>query len=375
MRFSEEELNDLIIDYKNGMTPKALSEKYKRSAGAIIVKLQSLGVFTPTKYRFTQEDIEYLKEHYPVDDIDDIIKHFPKSTKQSIVSICSKYNIKAKSSWTESDLDILKEYYYVKSLDEIYDMINGRHSKDAIQTKAFRYFGYSKDRSWTDDEIIIIKKYYSIEPIEDVMKRLPSRTRNSIISKSTLLGLTSYHNLNTKWTKEESDFLLNNWENCSDKQIGEFLNKNRRSVKTRRQRLGLLRSIKHYNEATYENLNKYLRGNVGTWKSDSMKNCSYQCVLTGSKMFVVHHLYSFSSIVNEVLNENDFELKDSFSDYTEDELIFIQNKFLEKHNSYPLGVCVRDDLHKLFHSEYGTVVTPDMWNDFVDNYKKGKYIN
>ena len=24
--------------------------------------------------------------------------------------------------------------------------------------------------------------------------------------------------------------------------------------------------------------------------------------------------------------------------------------------------------------EDGTVVTPDMWNDFVDNYKKGKYI-
>ena len=41
---------------------------------------------------------------------------------------------------------------------------------------------------------------------------------------------------------------------------------------------------------------------------------------------------------------------------------------------YPNGVCIRKDIHDLFHREYGTVVTPDMWNDFVDNYKKGKYI-
>ena len=62
-KITQQLLDEIIVDYKNGMTPKALSKKYKRSAGAIIVKLQSLGVFTPTKYRFTQEDIEYLSDN------------------------------------------------------------------------------------------------------------------------------------------------------------------------------------------------------------------------------------------------------------------------------------------------------------------------
>lgn len=375
MRFSQEDINSLIIDYKNGMTLQELSKKYNRTSGSIINRLRASGVFVPTKYRFTKNDINYLKEHYPVDDIDSILKHFPKSTKQSIISVCSKNNIKAKSTWTQHDINILKEYYYTKSLSEIYCMINGRHSKDAIQIKALRYFGYSKDRTWTNEETNILKKYYSLETVDELLKRLPRRTRESIISKAAILKLKSYIILSTNWTTEQTRFLIDNWNNMSDKQLAEKLNKKPLAVKTKRYYLGLTRMINHFNRATYENLNKFLRGNSGNWKSDSMKNCNYQCILTGSKDFAVHHIYSFSSIVNEVLEENNFELKDSFSDYTEDELIFILNRFIEKQNQYPLGVCVRKDLHDLFHREYGTVVTPDMWYDFVENYKKGKYIN
>ena len=123
MKFTENEIKNIVIDYKNGMTPKELSEKYKRNSGTIIGKLQSLGIFVSTKYRFTEEDIAYLREHYPKDDIQEIMKHFQKSTKQSIHSICSRYNIQSKQreecKWTKNELEIIEKYYYSKSLEEI----------------------------------------------------------------------------------------------------------------------------------------------------------------------------------------------------------------------------------------------------------------
>lgn len=35
-RFTEKELNDIVYDYNNGMTPKEMSEKYNRNSGTII---------------------------------------------------------------------------------------------------------------------------------------------------------------------------------------------------------------------------------------------------------------------------------------------------------------------------------------------------
>ena len=50
-------------------------------------------------------------------------------------------------------------------------------------------------------------------------------------------------------------------------------------------------------------------------------------------------------------------------------------KFIEKQNEYPLGVCIRKDIHSLFHKEYGKSVIPEMWYRFEKDYKEGKYTN
>lgn len=378
-RITQSILDNLIIDYQNGMTPKQMSDKYTISAGTIISRLQSIGIYKNKNHRFTKDDLQYLQEHYPKDNIEDILKHFPEVSKQQIIVYCSKHKIPSKykihGEWSKNDLEIVKKYYYDKTIDEIYEMINQRHTKDAIKTKAIKYFGYSKDRSWTDEEINILNNYYSLESVDKIVKRLPRRTREAIISKAMQLNLRNYTKLLFDWTEDQEKYLIDNWKNMSDKQLSDAIGKPNLSIKSKRHSLKLMRTVNHFNKTTYENLNKYLRGNTWEWKSNSMKNCNYQCILTGSKDFAIHHLYSFSSIVNEVLEENNFELKDSFSDYTEDELIFILDKFIEKQNQYPIGVCIRKDLHDLFHREYGTIVTPDMWYDFVENYKKGKYIN
>ena len=373
-KFTDEELNNIINDYKNGMCPKDLSIKYNRNSGTIIGKLQRLGIYVNSTYHYSKDDIEFLRKYYPIGDFDSIFERFPNATIQNIRTVCSKHNIKAEYyKWSKEDLDILKENYFIMSEKEISKLINYRHSEFAINTKARRHFGFSKDKKWTDEEIDILKKYYSTESIEYVMDKLPNRTYQAIGKKASLLGMDSYFTLNNYWNDEETQILLDNWETKSDEEIAKILNKSKRSILDKRCNLGLLRS-NHYNNATYNNLQNYIRGNIGEWKSQSMKNCNYKCILTGSKNFDIHHIYSFSIIFNEVIEENNFNIKDNFCDYTPQELSFILEKFIEKQNQYPLGVCLDKELHKLFHKEYGKFVGVEQWEKFKENYERKNII-
>jgi hypothetical protein len=145
-------------------------------------------------------------------------------------------------------------------------------------------------------------------------------------------------------------------------------------VKWQREELGLYR--RDMNNRTYTNLAKYLRGQNQKWKNDSMKNCDYKCVLTNSKNFEIHHLYGVSNMIEDIFIQNDIIYKESLSDYTDEELSFILDKFLEMQNKYPLGECIDKKLHVLFHSLYGQYYnTPEQWNRFKDDYLKGVYKN
>ena len=63
-KITEEEWNLIISDYKRGLKPYQLEKKYNHRSTTIINKLCSLGLHTK-KYRFTEEDIEFLRNHYP----------------------------------------------------------------------------------------------------------------------------------------------------------------------------------------------------------------------------------------------------------------------------------------------------------------------
>lgn len=370
-RFTKEELDSVIQDYQNGMIPKDLGEKYNRNPSSIIHKLSDIGIYKKTTRRYTDNDIEFLKIQYPIGDFNAIFERFPNLTKQNIISICHQYGISAdyynNKKWTKEDINIVKQYYYTNTLDEIREMIDNRHTNDAIQTKARKQFGYSKDRSWTKDEDDILRKYYSIEEVDDIAKHLPNRTRDAIIAHAKVLGILGLRSTQTWWSDEQVEYLKDNWESQTDEMIANYIGKDVRSVKDKRLRLGLCR-VRHFNEASYIDIKKFLRGHLSDWKSRSMEDCNYQCVLTGSKDFRIHHLYSFGSIVNDIFEENDFVVKDNLSDYTADELQNIIDACVKKHDEYPLGVCVRTDIHEAFHKKYGKIVIPEMWYEFVQDF-------
>ena len=288
-------------------------------------------------YNLTDEDIEYIKKHYVSGDIKSILQKYP--TLQSIGN--NKLYRLAKLLGIKAEQKVL-------------------HKKG----KAFNY------NYWTEEEDNIILEYYPKIPAKDVYNMLSHRSHNSIMARAKLLKVYSYDR--HYWSDDDIQFIFNNWELMPDALIAEHLNRSRASVKAKRQQLGLYRQDK--NSKSYPTLAKYLRGQNQEWKNQSMAQCNYQCVLTGSKKFEIHHLYGVSNIINDILNQYpQYKLK-SFKEYSQEDLDFLTIVFKNEQQKYPLGVCVDNKIHTLFHSMYGQYYnTEAQWKQFVDDYNNGNY--
>lgn len=371
---TEKEAKLIIEDYKSGMTPKELSIKYApRTDTTIISVLRRHGVYIEQTVRLTDEQWDEIAELYRQGDLDGIFGLYPKLKKGSLQSKMSKMNISfPRNIWSKEDLEIVEKYYYKKDINEIYAMIDGRHSIDSINTKALREFGYRKnDKFWTIEEDELFKEKYSIIPLDDFCKLFPNRTRNAIITHGMKLGVKSKDYIDVYWDDDSVSFLINNWKIMTDKELAKELNRDIRSIQTKRQSLELYRVNKNFNG--YEDLLKLLRGHIWEWKQESMKVCDYKCVLTGSKDFQIHHLYNFGDIVSILFEKLNIKSK-KIDDYSKKELDYICDEFVKLHNQYPLGVCIRKDIHQLYHKIYGKDNnTPKEWSVFVTNYNNGDY--
>jgi len=122
-------------------------------------------------------------------------------------------------------------------------------------------------------------------------------------------------------------------------------------------------------------IQEYLRHRIDDWKNDSLKINNYKCSLTGKKgNLIIHHVYSFSNIVFETLNELRMDIFNSINKYTEEQLKRIEDKCLELHYKHGLGVCLKKEIHDLFHKEYGRGQnTPQQFQEFTQRYNNGEF--
>lgn len=372
-RFTEEEIHSIIDDYNNGMSPKYLSIKYDRSSGCIINKLKGLGIYKCKNVRIKNEDLPFIIEMYSHGKFEEIFKKYPKLGMSSLYTkMCSLGVVSGrKTLWSEEEANFLRDNYFDLSLEELEKVFEYRHSIDSISSKAFKEFGYSTSRKWTDEENNLLCELYSNMLLNDICRYFPKRSKDAIAIHARNLGLVAFYVLDTYWTDSETEFLKTNWELLSDYDLSIALNRDQRSIKTKRNLLGLFRVSTDMRG--YESLNKLVRGRITEWKKSSMKQCNYCCVITGSKEFEIHHLYPVNKILSDIFVKYNLQYKD-FSEYTTDELDNIISLFIDEQNKYPFGVCVRKDIHELYHSLYGKGNnTPEQWDIFVKNLKDGKY--
>lgn len=370
--YTEYEITNIIKDFDNGngLSYDELGEKYNRTPKAIRSKLQSLHVTMNKRYKYTDDDISFLKKNYPIGNWDEIFKRFPNTNKENIYQKMSALEVKQinKDSWTDDEITILKENYIFGDINKICQLLPNRSYK-AITTKAKRIGLYTR-KYWSNDEKDLLTKVYESTPLDDVVKLFPDKNRNSIIHQAMKLNITSYDK--NAWTENEDNYIKNNWILQPDLIMARNLNRTKKAVQARRLQLNLFR--RNMDKPTYENLSKYIRGNIQDWKKSSMMACNYKCIFTGNKNFQIHHLYSVSSILDDIIRKNDFKIYDNFSDYSSEELENILIAFKDKQDEYPLGVCVSKNIHVLFHSLYGQYNNiPEQWYQFEKDFKNGLY--
>lgn len=130
-----------------------------------------------------------------------------------------------------------------------------------------------------------------------------------------------------------------------------------------------------YYEKTYKGiapLSSLLRNRIGEWKRQSIEKANGKCAITGDVYDVVHHLYSFNTILIDALNELKINLRSKVSDYSFEEIELLANKVIDLHKAHPLGVCLTKEVHSLFHSLYGYGYnTPDQFEEFKNEYLTG----
>ena len=371
-KFTQEELDEIIADYKNGMRPYEIAKKYDRSSSSVINKLKSLGIYVDSRVNTKRDVWDRVIELYKSGDKQAIMTKYPQLQWTTVIKKMSKLGVELGGrKWTDEEMQFLKENYFKLSPKEISLHFDGRRTPDAVSTKALKAFGYSRDDDWTYDELNIVRDNYSTMPIDDLMKLLPGKTKNAIILHGNQMGLKSYFYHITYWSDKDTQFLQDNWEKYSDTDLAVILGKERNSVVWRRQRLGLLRLSK--DGSTYYDLNKYLRGQDWQWKKNTIASCNDACIFTGSKKYEIHHRYCVNQIIKDIFDKYDV-IKKPFSDYTKDELDTITEYYYHESSLHPLGVCIRGDIHALYHSIYGKSGDSEaQWDRFYSDMVSGKY--
>jgi len=369
---TEDQKKQIIEMYISGMSCNKIFATIGFGRESIKKCLMDAGIYNSNRRykKYSDDDIEYIKHYYQIGDWDSIFKKYPFMNKQNVYDMAKKNNFSADFHvWKRQDELIVKENMYTKSFKEISNLINNRKSPEQVKLKAYR-LGYRNDDSWTEEEVDILKENYSLLPTSELMKLLPRhKTKECIQMKAGKYNLRSYYSLHCLWTDDEKQFIKDNWQYMSDAELADKLHRPQRNVKYQRSRLGLFRSDPF--AEINDRLNYYLRRHSHGWRKNSIESCNNRCVLTGSEDFEVHHLYPVNQIISDLLFELNLENK-NIDDYTEEELSLITDKFKEKQNEY-LGVCIRQDIHNLFHSIYGDAATKEDWDQFVIDFKNEKY--
>lgn len=117
-----------------------------------------------------------------------------------------------------------------------------------------------------------------------------------------------------------------------------------------------------------------LRSETRQWQLESMKHCDYKCVVTNGEFDHIHHLYPFRKIIDEVFENLNLDQRRKVADYTEEDFNRIKDEMHRLHKEYGFGVCLRKDIHKLFHDLYGyTNNTPEQFEEFKARYRLGEF--
>ena len=310
------------------------------------------------------------KHEFPV-----AIKYFPpdKMCKDGFRNVCREcgkdghfmdddYN--GKHFWTQEELDLLKYIYPHYTNEEIIETHFPNESLKSLQDRAWE-LGVKKSEETMNRTRILAGIKNSGENNYGYGKPMPEETKRklSLSKKGKYVGVNNKL-YGVKWDTDDKRRSI-----VSQTQKGKW------SGKATPRAINPL--VGKYNGKWRGGVTKLydeLRSELKEWQRESMINCNYKCVLTNMDFDAIHHLHPFSDIMDECFELLNLDIRPLVKDYSEEEFEQIRDMIKSLHNKYGLGVCLRSDVHKLFHDLYGyTKNTKEQFEEFKLNYNKGVY--
>jgi hypothetical protein len=123
-------------------------------------------------------------------------------------------------------------------------------------------------------------------------------------------------------------------------------------------------------------LTNYMRNKLSQWRYDSLKNNNFKCILTNINdgTLIVHHLYSYTKILEETLYNLKIDLKGNINNYSNEELKLIENECIGLHYEKGLGIPLAKCLHDIFHSTQGDLIIDNgEFEEFTQRYKNFEF--
>lgn len=270
--------------------------------------------------------------------------------------------------WSDEDTKILIENFGKMLYKDMINIFSVPKTVDEIKRRAI-YIGLTSSREWSDEEIRTLIDNYSVKPMCDVMNLLPNRSQSSILGKARELEIKSYFYLNRVYTKEDDEYLKNNYLNKSNDELATSLN---RSVNGIAQHLWVLKLYRPNDRSGYGDIAEYIRGRLIPWIKQTKQDNNFTCAITGVRTkIIIHHIRGFNLILNEAIEKINFPIYNSVSDYSDEQLDKIFDVFYRLQESYKSYICLTESVHKHFHSIYGYGNnTEEQWSEFINTYYK-----
>lgn len=321
------------------------------------------------KFEFYKNRVECFCD-YCGKKIDKKLSDYNKNSKNYCSKVCHYLDI----AWSEHDKNILRQYYNKIDKEEILKMLDQPYTTKALSSEAGRLGLYDDSRFWTKEEENVLFANYSNIPMNQVLLLLPNRTKSSILGKARQCGILSYHYLTNCYSDDEETFLRNNYLSMTNEELADTLHRTANGIA---QHLWILKLKRPKEIHNYDTLANYVRSRITVWKNKVKSDNGWTCSLTGSHSnIVLHHCRSFNLLLLEALDDLDFQIKNDLDDYTQQELDDFVEYFLYLQDYYGEYCCITEDVHKLFHRQYGYGNnTMEQWNEFSIDFKNGKYQN
>lgn len=206
--YSNEEIN-YIKEHFSIMTIKQIAENLNKSAGSIEYTIRKPGLKKQIHKTWSENELDFLKEHYMTMTNTEIAKQLNRSFN-SISAILDKLGLVREKTWTLEEEDYLKQHFMEFTHEEIGKYLH--RTAGAVTAKCFELSLYKKELPWTDDEIDYVRQHY-MEMSKKEISEVLNRTENAIGLQASRIGMKKspyycdYHYFDIINTEEKAYWL------------------------------------------------------------------------------------------------------------------------------------------------------------------------